>query len=167
MDTTIKWCGYNLGSSFPSDWRSTSTYDINGNRIETLFHDWDGSTWVITGRGTYTYDSNGNYIEEIRQNWGGSSWVNYWRKALCDYVATIKEQHTTNLFAYPNPVTNYLVVEPEHPSTLTLYNAQGQLLLTKEITTTHTLNTSHLSKGIYFLKATSEKGVYSQKVIKQ
>jgi hypothetical protein len=40
-------------------------------------------------------------------------------------------------------------------------------LLTKEINHTYTLNTSHLSKGIYFLKATSEKGVYSQKVIKQ
>ena len=68
---------------------------------------------------------------------------------------------------YPNPVANYVVVEPEHPSTLTLYNAQGQLLLTKDINHTHTLNTSHLSKGIYFLRAKSEKGVYSQKVIKQ
>ena len=111
--------------------------------------------------------SNGNLIEGIYQYWDGSSWVNDGRYALCDYVASITEQHPTNLFIYPNPVKNYLVVEPEHPSTLTLYNAQGQLLLTKEITTTHTLNTSHLSKGIYFLKATSDKGVYSQKIIKQ
>ena len=89
-------------------------------------------------------------------------------KDSAEIVASLKEtKKVSALYIYPNPVTNYLVVQPEHPSTLTLYNAQGQLLLTKEITTTHTLNTSHLSKGIYFLKATSEKGVYSQKVIKQ
>jgi hypothetical protein len=122
---------------------------------------------VTQGRYTFTYDSNGNLIEQIAQNWDGSSWVNWLRYALCDYVTSITEHHPNSLFVYPNPVTNSLVIQPEHPSTLTLYNSQGQLLLTKEISTTHTLNTSHLSKGIYFLKATSEKGVYYQKVVKE
>jgi len=89
-------------------------------------------------------------------------------KDSAEIVASLKEtKKVSALYIYPNPVTNYLVVQPEHPSTLTLYNAQGQLLLTKEINHTHTLNTSHLSKGIYFLRATNERGVYSQKVVKE
>jgi uncharacterized protein (TIGR02145 family) len=73
----------------------------------------------------------------------------------------------STLNVHPNPFSDYLAIELESPSVLSLYNAQGKLLLNKKITITYSINTSHLSKGIYFLKVTSEKGVYSQKVIKQ
>jgi len=77
-------------------------------------------------------------------------------------------EHGLSLNLYPNPVASYLVIETEHPSTLNLYNTQGQLLLDQEITATYTLDTSGLSKGIYLLKATDEQGrVYSQKIIKE
>ena len=69
---------------------------------------------------------------------------------------------------YPNPVSNYLAVETEHPTQLALYNVQGKLVMGKEITSTHTLNTSELSKGIYLLKVTNEQGrIYSKKIIKK
>jgi hypothetical protein len=77
-------------------------------------------------------------------------------------------EHHLSLTLYPNPVASYLVIETEHPSTLNLYNTQGQLLVDIEISANYTLNTSELSRGIYLLKATDEQGrVYSQKIIKE
>jgi len=77
-------------------------------------------------------------------------------------------EHGLSLTLYPNPVASYLAIETEHPSTINLYNTQGQLLLDKKISATYTLNTSGLSRGIYLLKVTDEQGrVYSQKIIKE
>ena len=73
----------------------------------------------------------------------------------------------STLNIHPNPFSDYLAIELESPSVLSLYNAQGKLLLNKKITTTHTINTSNLPKGIYFLRAVNERGVYSHKLVKE
>ena len=67
-------------SSWGNNWKSTYTYDDNGNPTEILGHNWDEptSSWVNEWKGTYTYDNIGNLTEELSQSWDGaiSSWVN-------------------------------------------------------------------------------------------
>lgn len=77
-------------------------------------------------------------------------------------------EHIPYFSLYPNPAANYIVVETDQPSQLTLYNKQGKLLLAKLIDGTHKLNLSILPRDVYLFKATDKQGrVYSQKIIKE
>ena len=80
----------------------------------------------------------------------------------------IKEKTRNRIKTYPNPVTSSLVVETRYPLQLAIYNIQGKLMLDKAISSTYTMDLSHMAKGLYFLTATDEQGsVYSQKIIKE
>ena len=77
-------------------------------------------------------------------------------------------EHGLSFNLYPNPVTSYLVVETRYPLQLAIYNVQGKLMLDKAISSTYTMDLSHIAKGLYFLTATDEQDrVYSQKIIKE
>ena len=99
------------GSSWVNSSRYTYTYDANGNNIEYIYQIWDGSSWVNNLRHTYTYDVSGNQIEYIWQNWDGSSWENYVRYAVCNYVAAITERQPTSLSLYPNPNDGHFILK--------------------------------------------------------
>jgi len=80
----------------------------------------------------------------------------------------IREKTQNQIKTYPNPVTSSLVVETRYPLQLAIYNIQGKLMLDKAISSTYTMDLSHMAKGLYFLTATDEQGsVYSQKIIKE
>jgi hypothetical protein len=73
--------------------------------------------------------------------------------------------------AYPKPTSDLLYIKGAHAiKTIELYSLQGKLVLSKalignQIETNISVKT--LSKGLYILKATSEKGVFIDKIIKQ
>ncbi|MDR1726135.1 MAG: T9SS type A sorting domain-containing protein [Bacteroidales bacterium] len=58
-------------------------------------------------------------------------------------------------FIYPNPVTNQLHIENmsmNNATEIKIFNDKGQLLLSKTITLSHTIDVSSLPVGLYFLK---------------
>lgn len=72
--------------------------------------------------------------------------------------------------SYPNPVTDYLVIE-NLAGKVAFYNIKGNVVLEDTITDStqpSIIHLGNLSKGIYVVEITNENGkVYSQKVIKQ
>ncbi len=70
-----------------------------------------------------------------------------------------------NLTIYPNPVKDILHIETEETNfSVELYNMQGSLILKTQ--NSQNISVSHLSEGIYWIKLTTEKGIYSSKIVK-
>ena len=78
----------------------------------------------------------------------------------------------TEVFLYPNPVTDLLRINlvgfSSFPENFTVYNMLGRVLIEQPIKTTNDLivNTSDLSKGVYFIKITANKNSTSLPFIK-
>jgi len=67
---------------------------------------------------------------------------------------------------YPNPVTDFLTIKTqEKVLNVSLYDASGKLINTEF--NNGQINVSMLPKGMYILKAVTDKAVYQQKVIKK
>jgi len=73
---------------------------------------------------------------------------------------------------YPNPASSQITIElpttPQKNTSLTIYNLNGQQLLTQPITEPQTVvDVSGLPKGVYFVKVADDEKVMMGKVIKQ
>ncbi len=89
--------------------------------------------------------------------------------AVCQIKTTegIEELSLSNIAkVYPNPAHATLYIEPQTTSNFTveLYDVNGQLVLQSQNNTT--ISVADLPKGIYMLKLTIDKQVYSTKIVK-
>lgn len=77
----------------------------------------------------------------------------------------ISEINSKDIFSlYPNPAANQLnIINKALISKIEIYDAGGKLQLT---TTNSSIDISNLKAGVYFVKAYSEKGIVSQKFVK-
>ncbi len=67
---------------------------------------------------------------------------------------------------YPNPSKDILYIDLEDKSFKTqIYNTQGKLL--SETENSNTISIKNLEQGIYLLKVITQKGIYSQEIIKE
>ena len=89
-----------------------------------------------------------------------------------DQVTSLPEhKHELDIRVYPNPFSDevYLVI----PGTISytdiqLYDINGKMILSETVTgTNHTIRTTELKNGIYFLNIQNAKGVATKKLIKQ
>lgn len=85
--------------------------------------------------------------------------------------ASINETELTNLNVYPNPVKNHITIsfsKNEFMEEVSVFNALGVQVI--QAKTNHqktlTINTSDLSKGVYFLNVKGDNQTYSKKIIK-
>ena len=83
-------------------------------------------------------------------------------------AASITENTVKNLTVYPNPVKDEInLANADDVDTVTLYNITGQKVLSQEVNGSNAkINTEALSKGIYFLKATSGTAQKTIKIVK-
>ena len=70
------------------------------------------------------------------------------------------------LTLFPNPVTNQLNITSENIQKVEIYNISGTLLKTIE-KDPESIDVSHFSTGNYIVKVTTDKGVFSKKIIKK
>lgn len=70
---------------------------------------------------------------------------------------------------YPNPVTDvFNIVSQELIESVELYDLKGKLLSKKVQNTSECiLSAADLPKGVYLIKVTSQKGVYTEKIVKE
>ncbi|MBQ2187917.1 MAG: T9SS type A sorting domain-containing protein [Bacteroidales bacterium] len=61
----------------------------------------------------------------------------------------IAENECDNVSIYPNPAHDFVTIETPHTSSVQIFNAVGQLVLTTE---ENVINVSELPKGIYFVR---------------
>ncbi|WP_298512996.1 T9SS type A sorting domain-containing protein [uncultured Kordia sp.] len=95
-----------------------------------------------------------------------------------DEMTTVAEPLSINetqidesIVAFPKPATETLFISAENSiQSIDVYSLQGRLVLSKKFIGNQTavnFSLKSLSKGLYILKATSEKGVFVDKIIKQ
>lgn len=77
----------------------------------------------------------------------------------------ISDETTSKANIYPNPTKDYLVIENCSNSEINLYNISGQSIINTKISTSQsTIDVSHLSEGIYFLKVTNNNTTTTRKI---
>ncbi len=91
---------------------------------------------------------------------------------ICSPVTGIEQNNSEfGVKVYPNPANNtvYVDVNQADKSTIVLiYNLQGQLIYTQAVNSRITpVNISDFTNGLYILKVESEKGVCTNKFIKE
>ncbi|MDF2453924.1 MAG: type sorting protein [Bacteroidota bacterium] len=165
--------------TFEPSAKSTTTYDGNHHSLSYLSQSWSNSSnsWEDGSKTTYTYDANGNQITLLRQSWNAmaGTWVNAYRQY--DYYAssvTVGMNELTsqkNVFAYPNPFANELIIESISggvSSNYVLLDDLGHIVFQGTTSGDKTiLNTSALEKGFYTLTLINDKGITkSQKLIR-
>lgn len=80
-------------------------------------------------------------------------------------VLTTAEVKKIEFSIYPNPVTDILTLKtPEKIQNVSIYDASGRIVNAQ--LNNGQINVSALPKGIYILKAVTDKAVYQQKIIK-
>lgn len=67
-----------------------------------------------------------------------------------------------NVFVYPNPASDKLVVANEKASRIEIYNLKGQLVA--EYNNTYEANVSNLAQGTYMVKVVTNNVVFTQKI---
>jgi hypothetical protein len=82
-------------------------------------------------------------------------------------TALLSLSENEKLTLYPNPATSSFKVKGiVSYATLSLYNMNAKLLLTKTFTDNETISVSTLPKGIYVVKISTKEGVIEKKLVK-
>lgn len=87
-----------------------------------------------------------------------------WRTPLSNVITSILKQQQSALNIYPNPATNTITINDE-VNAVTIYSLDGKRLI--ECSQCQVLDVSRLASGIYIVKAQSEKGIFTEKLIKE
>ena len=68
---------------------------------------------------------------------------------------------------YPNPTTGELRIENGELiiKNVELFDMHGKKILNSQLSTLNSLDISHLSAGMYFVRITTEKGVVTKKIV--
>jgi len=126
---------------------------------------WDSINTGLTKHNVEFLAVNDNYLYAMELETG------IWRRPLSEIIGVEKYSKVNDYALYPNPAVDKLNIEmPEtlQPALVSVYNPNGQLIISRPITNAKTeLDISGLAKGIYFVKCDSESGVVVKKFIKE
>lgn len=116
----------------------------------------------------YVRESSSNYATPTAQLGYG---IPDLEQALNTMLLSVQQEKLENVSIYPNPVKTYF--EIDYPSSIgdldvEVYNILGKKVITQSITSEQkTVNASKLSKGVYMIRISSEKGIKIFKIVKQ
>ncbi|NEN25414.1 T9SS type A sorting domain-containing protein [Cryomorpha ignava] len=97
-------------------------------------------------------------------------WDNpFYTDCLVNYILGIDDSEIAEISVYPNPYIDKVTFESDFssPVQLEIYDMQGKKLAVKMLDNfTNTMDVSRLKPGIYFFIFSSEKGVFTKKMVK-
>lgn len=99
---------------------------------------------------SFLNNSNDGFISELHIPASGST--------------TIKEISNNDLFIYPNPFSNYIIIQDQSVDTIEIINVLGQPIYVSNYTSI--INTEHFEKGIYFITTKNKLNSKTYKLIK-
>jgi len=128
-----------------------------------FFRDTANETWhflkeITGGLRANVFQSSGTHL------FAGTG-AGIWRLPLSNVltsIADVKQKNSLNI--YPNPATHTITIDNK-ANEVAIYSLNGKKVLACK--QCNTLNISDLTAGIYIIKAQSEKGVFTQKLIKE
>ncbi|MGN0033740.1 MAG: T9SS type A sorting domain-containing protein [Candidatus Limimorpha sp.] len=78
-------------------------------------------------------------------------------------VTSVNEEPSTKVSIYPNPASNVINVVAKSMDELTIFNALGQAVVTKNVDDDSTVvDISSLNKGMYVVRITAANGVFEK-----
>ena len=110
----------------------------------------------------YSLAINSNYI------FAGTEFYGVWRLPLSD-ITGINEiiNNENHIAVYPNPTANNLIIESPQDAVVEITNIQGQLIKTLTAKGNKiNIDVSAFPKGIYFIHATTQNSIATNKFIK-
>ncbi len=157
-------CDYNQLSSLDvSNNTALTDFCCNNNLLSSL-NAKNGNNYILS---FFVADNNPNLfcIEVDDSTWSTANWAfidpqSYFSEDCS--TSGVKEIQRTELRVYPNPTTGKIRLQAEGVERIEIMDIQGKQIYTgikKEI------NLSNNSKGIYFIKVTTEKGVAVGKMV--
>jgi len=171
---------------YDGDWinetRNIYTYDTQNKLIEVVEMSWD-TIWVNSYQTLLSYDANGNSQQSVESMWNGTSWDNEYRYTYTWGQTTANDDNTApavealSISASPNPFNGNVALKvnskTSQPAKLTVYNTKGQLIRTISAPANSNvfwdgrdLNNQTVGNGIYFIKADTQGGNKTVKVLK-
>jgi len=175
----VSFINYRTSLVFPFTFSlsNTDTYQKAGQQEKLITNTYDAyGTFMANGA------TNDNVVR-IYINDNGNQSANWWAESpmrplfnasgegfilweLTSTTTVISEINSKDVFSlYPNPATNQLNIINKTPiSKIDIYDAIGKLQLS---TTESSIDISNLKPGVYFVKAISEKGTFSQQFVKK
>ena len=104
-------------------------------------------------------------VEQHRHN--GKELTNYLSNLMGWSTLSVYENTLKNISIYPNPVTDYLIVQSANQEieTYILRNSQGQKI-DEGIVVNHKINVASLQSGAYFIQFKNKSSIFNYKFIK-
>lgn len=135
----------------------TLTYTLGGQTDSIVY------SWNASGQYTFNFYTAGTGIPTTNVYSGFTQ---------CVVPTAISEVDATagSIAMYPNPVSDYVVLDASHDSRIDLFNIEGKKLMTvhPSAATTTRIDVSSFPAGIYLVRTTNTAGhIHTQKLIKQ
>ena len=93
--------------------------------------------------------------------------ANQWRD-FANIITEVQVINSEKISLYPNPVTDgFRISGIKRMSTISVFDINGKLLLTKVIDRDEYISVSSLPQGVYMVKISSEAGILEKKIVKE
>lgn len=74
----------------------------------------------------------------------------------------------SDIIIYPNPTKNKIYIKSDvRPFEISIYKSDGKIVLQKRLNNENEVNVSTLNGGIYFIKISTENGIYKRVLVKE
>lgn len=166
---SISWNAKSHDASFPDDYlvlvsitdTELESFTDTIGYIQEEYAEWTTRTVNLSTKG---YDGLSIYIAFVNVTNDGFKLYLDDIEAWKEDPLSINEQVNVQVNAFPNPFTNKVTVSCDCVvKKMYLVNFSGQEIQQVD---SSTLLTEELSSGVYFLRIDTDKGVYTQKIIK-
>jgi len=128
---------------------------------------WESNSFVFSIENNYAVYNDNATLEGVGND---TSWGMSVRCILGDGAAGINDlkNNFDGFFIYPNPAQDNIIITANENAQLDIYNIAGKLIQNHAIAAkTSYININGLAKGVYVVKLTSMKGVFTKKLIKE
>ena len=151
-------------------------YQYNDSKNQTwLTFYWDNSInkWVENKKYEYQYDDNKNQTLETSYFWDSSAWTkistaqyNYYYSPLTvNSIFQVREQSAT---VFPNPATNYIIVQGTAESIITVSSLSGGIIYKQVMADENkTIDVSSWVSGTYLISVETGNNKTASKIIKK
>ena len=149
---------------------SIDSVEVGGEWRKRFHSEWNEG-WIIEGVG-----HSGGLIEFFGASLAGNNQLVcygesdvplYPQFSSCSFVVNVDEETDEILVISPNPSTGTFRVETPQKSIYRIYSAFGSLVKEGQLDGASEIDLSSEPNGIYLITIESEKGIHSEKLVKQ
>lgn len=144
-------------------WKKESGIQKMDEYVESLGFESQGLTFsVVTA-----ISPDGKYVGGIGVNWD-EQMAKGFVISVDNALSVPSLEKNKNISIYPNPFKDILHISAAgYISSVNIFNILGQKVVKVGLKTTGSIDLSHLKKGVYFVKVTTDLGNQTFKVIKE